>query len=42
MVQLTKTITANYVGVPTLVESFKGHVENLTCGDYNTYAVVKI
>ena len=32
----------HYVGVPQKVESILGEIETVKCGDYNSFAVVKI
>jgi len=42
LVQVTKTVTKHFVGVPSPITSVQGRIESISCGDHNTYAVVKI
>ena len=42
MVQVVKTCTKNFMGVPVKLDSILGKVENIDCGDYNSFSIVKI
>lgn len=42
MVQVLKTCNKNFIGVPSKLSSILGKVENIDCGDSNSFAIVKI
>ena len=39
---VTKQVQVNYVGVPQHLENVQGRVSKLTCGDFNTFCVIKL
>jgi len=41
-VTTTKKVSSHFRGVPTKLESIQGQIENVCCGHYNSFAVVKL
>mgnify|MGYP000709677953 CR=1 FL=1 len=42
LVHNTKKITKYFSGIPQKLTNIKGKIENVCCGDLNSYAVVKL
>ena len=42
LVQVVKTCTKNFIGIPTKITSIIGKVEDIHCGDYNSFSIVEI
>ena len=38
----TKTVKKHYSGVPLKLHNIEGKIENIACGDQNSFAIVKI
>lgn len=42
LVPQIKTIKKHYSGIPKKLSSIQGKIENIACGDWNSFAIVKI
>jgi hypothetical protein len=42
IVTTQKKVQVNYQGVPVRISSIKGKIENIQCGDLNSFAIVKL
>ena len=42
MKKVTKKIKKHFLGVPTTLDQIMGRIENISCGEKNSYAIVKI
>ena len=42
MVPVVKSITKSFVGVPQHITSILGEIESISCGDANSFVIVKI
>jgi hypothetical protein len=42
LVEELNDISLCYVGVPKLINTVQGHIQNISAGDYSIYALVKL
>lgn len=42
LVKHVKHVKQHYAGVPTKIETIIGRIEDISCGDQNSFAIVKI
>lgn len=42
LVPQIKTVKKHYSGIPKKLSSIQGKIENIACGDWNSFAIVKI
>ena len=42
LVEELNDISLSYVGVPKLINTVQGHIQNISAGDYSSYALVKL